>query len=420
MKKRLIAVAVATLMFVQLTACGADAESSSNGTKENGVVQEVESTQESGAVQEVESNQENSAVQDSSEDAPKQEVVICTFEDIEPITMVATTWGNAYYDPNYIAEYEPENYPYLSTGGNYEAGYEFTFDQKATYEGVEYYSCLFGGGVPGASQFRMLLKASDFVPVENKEMAGNGKQIISATTILHTNDYLYVGEETGIRVDTITEYEYGDNGYPLYKIDYELIDSQKGSEYYRVRYEYDTKGNLVKELKGHVMDDSYSDWYVYEYDENGNRIKMSKYRLDVPVYASTESIDEATIYSGYVKYDYDENGRMSASYNYNKNDELTLTSTYEYNIVQTDETGSYIEEVKTYGDGKLVAELTVYYVYDANDNLLSFARTSKCVTDYEYDENGNKINATVYSGGYYEGKMSKGTLLGSVTYEYAE
>ena len=104
------------------------------------------------AVEETESEQETEKVVDKA----NAEEIVCTYEEIEPVILVAVKEDRAYYDPNFIAANEPERPTYLMEGGECVEGAEYTFDKKTVYEGIEYYSCVFGDG------FRMIIATSNF------------------------------------------------------------------------------------------------------------------------------------------------------------------------------------------------------------------------------------------------------------------
>lgn len=70
----------------------------------------------------------------------KAEEIYCQYEDIEPITVYSKVYGSVYGDPN---QFEGA----LVVWSAYEAGAEWTFNQKTNYDGIEYYATTFTNGL---------------------------------------------------------------------------------------------------------------------------------------------------------------------------------------------------------------------------------------------------------------------------------
>ncbi len=226
-------------------------------------------------------------------------------------------------------------------------------------------------------------------------------------------------------------------------------------------YYSDFKGEMIRE-----------DEKVYEYDENGEKIKYintvySMNEVTKDVYTAYKSYEYIYTYKngecdtcvyldyekdGHISYktetSYDENGNEIEKVEYREKDNELLpenTVTYKY-----DENGYLVEEYCDYADETYTDRVTVY-VNDVEGNILTATQysgeTKMYITTYtyengccvlkeslyvpdnrvnycnemKYDENGNKIEESVYFSRYdYETEEYVLRLNSKQTYEYSK
>ncbi len=139
-------------------------------------------------------------------------------------------------------------------------------------------------------------------------------------------------------------------------------------------YEYDDKGNLIRE-NVYTANGELSSYYIYDYDDNNNLIKETYYK------ATGEE-------QGHTSYKYDSNGNMIEEAEDMFGTGSPLVYKYEY-----DAAGNCIKEF--YGDN-----INTSYEYDNNGNLLKefvFINGEKYLSlSYEYDSKGNLTYLTRY------------------------
>lgn len=161
--------------------------------------------------------------------------------------------------------------------------------------------------------------------------------------------------------------EYDENGNIKLRVSYVALGPEEYEEEYRVNYEYDEAGNLVKETR--VLGETVLAVTAYEYNEQGQCVSEKHYQ------------GESFLAAEY-SYGYDAKGRKA-------------------NCVRVDNMeGETIEN---------------RYTYDANDRLITDLRCDAegNVIDrieYTYDEQGNELKRSVFG--------SDGVLRSFIKYEY--
>ena len=201
--------------------------------------------------------------------------------------------------------------------------------------------------------------------------------------------------------NAVFEYEY-DQNKRLVKM---LYNGSLNNE-----YEYDDKGNLVKETIW--SGDTPISGREYVYDDQGNLIQEKELRgmLDLPYLQLSYTID----------YTYDQDGNMTSMTVTYQNGSTARTD-YVYdengNLIRK-EMGAVVVEYVYDDKGNILEEknnsTTVQYTYDQNGHLTQ--KISKNLTSgyveysfiYEYDGNGNVIKETQESqmNGHYKGVTS--------------
>ena len=174
------------------------------------------------------------------------------------------------------------------------------------------------------------------------------------------------GPKGAISKRVLTSIYYGSNGYTSTSI-------------YTTKYDYDNKGNLIKEIE-YNENESISSWYEYEY-ENGNRIKRTSRNSDGSI-------------SSYYLSEYNNKGNEIKRVSYKADESISTRYQYEY-----DSNGNMTKEVRCSPDGNTCKryELT----YDSNGNMIKneeFDTQGNLTENYIYTWSGNKVTYDKYNG----------------------
>ncbi len=189
--------------------------------------------------------------------------------------------------------------------------------------------------------------------------------------------------------------------------------------------EYDESGNLIKS-SSYDADRKFTGYSVYGYNESGKRIKISKYDGSGALTGYTEIkrngdyILSETVYDGdgnkteYTEYlentsDYTKYSRKKR---YEKYESGKLAELKEYN-----ENGEITKQISYDGEGnkKLYEEyVTLKVKHNGHEGTTTVTKTREIYnnaklesrTEYEYDENGNRIKTSEYDG---DGKLTEYT-----------
>lgn len=163
-------------------------------------------------------------------------------------------------------------------------------------------------------------------------------------------------------------FEYNDAGQKTAMLNYTAEGPEEYSFAYRVDYEYDENGNLVREQR--TENDVIVAITVYEYNENGILIKKDQYEGEDFMICSYE-------------YELDENGNAKRCIRHDFIEGVDIENRYTY-----DSKGNMITDVSCDADGAVQNRM-----------------------EYDYDENGNEIKCSIYDG--------FGGLQSSTTNEYS-
>ncbi|HPO49961.1 MAG TPA: hypothetical protein PLO89_06505 [Spirochaetota bacterium] len=156
-------------------------------------------------------------------------------------------------------------------------------------------------------------------------------------------------------------------------------------------YEYDEKGNKVKE--SYYVGDNKFYFIKYEYDERGNQLKKESYDEsgDLKATANFNSDENINIVSfpdgSSTIYDYKENGVVKET---SLSDNGTVKYIYEYDEYKKNKKYSHYDE-----NGNLKS----LYEFNDNNNVIKqsiFDDNKNLRSVYEYDENGNRIRIKTF------------------------
>lgn len=118
-----------------------------------------------------------------------------------------------------------------------------------------------------------------------------------------------------------TEYTYDKDNHCLTEKQVFSLEGQDGRILKDIEYQYDSKGNQIKEVN-HIADEFTSSPIVYEYNQKGQLIKESDYQSTAP-----DTLKQ------YFVYEYDENGNRSKYNQYSADDQLLSYAEYEYIMI---------------------------------------------------------------------------------------
>lgn len=189
------------------------------------------------------------------------------------------------------------------------------------------------------------------------------------------------------------EYEY-DEEQNLTEI--RIWNNNDGKQIHTYSYEYDHRGNRIKETSDSVYPQGIHATFNYEYDERGNQTKMEWYEgghsgIYSTSYYEYDENDEL-IRSGFK---YHESGiKSDLTYVNEYDDECRLvkqcttssTGSYSETTYKYDEKGNVVEKKESYSNGTLVYQY--HYGYDESGNLVKEI--------YHYGEN---TRVTTYTYG---------------------
>lgn len=186
-------------------------------------------------------------------------------------------------------------------------------------------------------------------------------------------------------------------------------DESRGS----IRSDFDTNGNVVREIWDQEADGKPDDITEYEYDERGHKTRdiwdkdadgkpdeITEYKYDKRGHKTREIWDQDADGKPDLvrKYEYDERGNMTRESVESANGKIDLITEFEY-----DERGNMTRAIWDYGaDGK-PDEITKYE-YDERDNLTREIQDNNVdgkpdyITENEYDERGNRTRMVLADG----------------------
>lgn len=185
-----------------------------------------------------------------------------------------------------------------------------------------------------------------------------------------------------------------------------------------IEYEYDEKGNLIKEFN-HTGDKS-AGGTVYEYDSTGKTISFkhlsaednngNRYLVEEGAFDSDGNMKKLIHYTDYGEkldyysvYSYDHRNQLMDECMYDSFDQIITIVQYTY-----DNQGNLIDESHFDENGRLL--YSYIYEWDEFGNEIK-EETDISIFEYEYDSNGNITDWKKYDKG-------TGSLLWHKTYEY--
>ena len=180
------------------------------------------------------------------------------------------------------------------------------------------------------TKYTLIEKNEEYEPNEYENEYDDSGNLIKQTTI-KDEGYNYV------------EFFYDERNLLIKKLEHVLFiqnDTEYPSEY-RYEYEYDSKGNKIKDIMYDDLDNELVYIYEYEYDSNYNVIKETDYSKDglssVHIYeynngkrTSSKRYDANNELTGREEYYYDDEGRKIKTIIFDKAGNRGSISLYEY------------------------------------------------------------------------------------------
>ena len=178
---------------------------------------------------------------------------------------------------------------------------------------------------------------------------------------------------------------------------YQDTFSEEEDEMNRTEYEYDAKGNLIREIERYRDPNENNAWKkvvtkTYTYDENGNVIEVTdalgnstkaQYTLSNQIFIEKDPVAQENHYSFSKKYAYDALGRVVK-----ETDSAKYDTVYNYDDLQS--TVKQINAV-TQPDGTQQT-IQTYSKYDLNKNLIeSYVNDPSRKFTYSYNERGQLV-----------------------------
>lgn len=268
---------------------------------------------------------------------------------------------------------------------------------------------------------------------EHWQLLENGeKTAVTAHTLADGNVCTVCGSEIWDFGDSVYVYDYNEYGDMVRNTEY---DAEGNVLYYtESEYEYDADGNCIRDTyyvngvldgvteyavgaDGEIRTANYTGYYedgarsVHTYDEEGNLIKVLTYEGDGSVRAETDyeyatEADDVNYASKEITKFADGTGSV---YEHNEMNDLTFVGEYDADgnaVLDVRYEYTYDEEgrkmyIKEYSFGVPVREVTKglfveedgWWTYDATEIVYNADGTK---TVYEYNENGDVLQETVY------------------------
>ena len=194
-------------------------------------------------------------------------------------------------------------------------------------------------------------------------------------------------------------YEYNDKDLKTAKLGYVAEGPEEFAFAYRVDYEYDANGNLIREQR--TENDVIAAVTVYTYNDSGVLIKEEQYEGEEFMLCAYE-------------YELDENGRVATCLRHDYLEGVDTENRYSY-----DSKGNLIADVSSNADGSV--QNRIEYTYDENGNEVKRSvydsqggMQSSTSNEYSYDDYGNieKVVSTHSDG-------SQGTTV-QYTWQYSK
>lgn len=215
-------------------------------------------------------------------------------------------------------------------------------------------------------------------------------------------------------------YEYNKNGETTKSENY-----RNGKLWSAEENEYDESGNLIKS-SSYDADRKFTSYSVYGYNESGKRIKISKYDGSGTLTEYTEIKRDGEYILSETVYDGDGSKTQYTEYLENTPDYNTYSRTKRYEryengklaeLEEYNEDGRITKRTSYDGDGnkKLYEEyVTLKVKHNGYEGTTTDTKTREIYndgklehrTEYEYDENGNRIKTSEYDG---DGKLTEYT-----------
>ena len=189
--------------------------------------------------------------------------------------------------------------------------------------------------------------------------------------------------------------------------------------------EYDERGNLIKS-SSYDADRKFTGYSIYGYNESGKRIKISKYDGSGTLTEYTEIKRNGDYILSETVYDADGNKTEYTEYLENTSDYNTYSRKKRYEeykngklaeLREYNEDGRMTKRISSDGEGnkKLYEEyVTLKVKHNGYEGTTTDTKTREIYndgklehrTEYEYDENGNRIKTSEYDG---DGKLTEYT-----------
>lgn len=225
--------------------------------------------------------------------------------------------------------------------------------------------------------------------------------------VLSTTDYKY--DDKGDLSSTYTKNSDGTNKEVLYKDGAKLAGQTTDKNGKVLEFETYNRQNgnvATKEIYNYNENEQASGTEKYIYDSDGTVTSKEKYNknqeLETISSYTTDANGKQTenIYTptgdlkGSIETSYDRYGQIESEVKKNSNGKVTSTTTYEYY-----DSGILKESTKTSGKGNVLSE-TSYSETGVTTQKNSYSKNSNgeyCLTQSDYDANGNKITETKYN-----------------------